>query len=264
MIIDDLIITELESISAYSLNDSNLLFTLDELQDATIEQSQDSSDVTGRGGRKIATLKKNKAVKISGTSGIVSGGLMQLQTGSEFTKEAKAIVLHTEVLTAHDGAVTFSATPAGSDKIKCTWTSGGNGNGVFGKLVEVDPVTGVTNKTITLGTTDDEKAELEGKEVTVQYFVEVAGAKLINASDKFSQKCKLYVDVLCEDKCSNVYHGQYCIPKADFSGEFSMEFGGDQVTHKFDAEALAGGCKGGNEFYTFTIFGNEDTPVANG
>ena len=58
------------------------LFTLDELQNATIAQGQEKTDITGRQGRKLSSLKKNKTVTISGNNGIVSGGLLELDRKS--------------------------------------------------------------------------------------------------------------------------------------------------------------------------------------
>ena len=72
--LEDITITSLETITAFDLVTGEYLFTLDELQDATIAQTQDQSDVTGKNGRKLSTLKRNKAVKISGNNGMVSCG----------------------------------------------------------------------------------------------------------------------------------------------------------------------------------------------
>ncbi|MBQ3990399.1 MAG: hypothetical protein II630_06115, partial [Bacteroidales bacterium] len=80
---------------------------------------------------------------------------------------------------------------------------------------------------------------------------------LSNDSDKFSTKCTLYVDALGEDKCGNVYRVQFFIPKADFSGEYSIEMGDNQTTHEFEAESLVGSCVSGssNALWTYTVFG---------
>lgn len=64
-----------------------------------------------------------------------------------------------------------------------------------------------------------------------------------------------YIDALGEDKCANVYHIQFYIPKADFSGEFSFEMGDNQTVHSFEAEALAGACGAAGSLWTYTIFG---------
>ena len=86
-IANDIAITSLETITSYNILTGNYRFVLDELQNATIAQTQEKTDITGKQGRKITSLKKNKAVTISGASGLLSAGLMELQTGGEFANK---------------------------------------------------------------------------------------------------------------------------------------------------------------------------------
>ena len=76
------------------------LFTLDELQNATIAQGQEKTDITGRQGRKLSSLKKNKTVTISGNNGIVSGGLLELQTGSKFENKLTEVMWNDYLIVA--------------------------------------------------------------------------------------------------------------------------------------------------------------------
>lgn len=52
-----------------------------------------------------------------------------------------------------------------------------------------------------------------------------------------------------------MYHIQFFVPKADFSGEFSIEMGDNQTVHAFEAEALAGACGAGGNLWTYTVYG---------
>ena len=72
--VNDVTITSLETITAFDITTGNFKFVLDELQSATIAQSQDKTDITGKQGRKLSSLKRNKAVTISGNKAAVSGG----------------------------------------------------------------------------------------------------------------------------------------------------------------------------------------------
>ncbi len=67
----------------------------------------------------------------------------------------------------------------------------------------------------------------------------------------------MFADALCEDKCGNVFRVQFYIPKADFSGEFSLEIGDSQTVHSFEASALAGACGTAGQFFTYTVFGSK-------
>ena len=92
MNIQDITITSLETITAFDITTGNFMFVLDELQNATISQTQEKTDITGKQGRKLASLKRNKAVTVSGTNGLVSGGLLELQTGSEFENKLTTVM----------------------------------------------------------------------------------------------------------------------------------------------------------------------------
>ena len=63
MNIKDIIITELETITAFDAATGNYKWTLDELQNATITQSEDSTELTGKGGRVLSTLKRNMIMR---------------------------------------------------------------------------------------------------------------------------------------------------------------------------------------------------------
>lgn len=256
MNINDITITSLEVITAFDIATGNYKFTLDELQSATIGQSQEQTEITGKQGRKLATLKKNKSVTISGTNGLVSGGLMELQTGGTFSNKTTE-VLWTDYLTVNTqaAATTYIATGTTGNEIDAVYVK--NADGTLGDTLEqaaavakgkftYDP----SSKTLAFNTDIT-----DGTEIVVYYKRKIKADVLENMSDNYSGKCALYIDALAEDKCSNVYHIQFYIPKADFNGEFSFEIGDNQTVHTFEAEALSGACGTGGALWTYTIFG---------
>ena len=105
---------------------------------------------------------------------------------------------------------------------------------------------------------------VDTSEIVVFYERKINASVLENKSDSYSGKAQLYVDATAEDKCANVYHVQFYIPKADFNGEFSFEMGSDQSVHAFEAESLAGGCgtNAGANLWTYTVFGATAADVA--
>ena len=264
MNIQDITITSLETISAFDVLTGNFMFTLDELQNATINQSQETSDITGKAGRKLATLKRNKSVTISGTNGLVSGGLMEVQTGGKFENKTTD-VLWTDYLTVTGNAATTSYTAVGTtgNEIESIYVK--NNDGTLGATLTQDVTVAAGKFTYTPGTKAlaFNEGEIEdGTEIVVYYKRKIQANVLENMSDSYSGKCALYIDAMAEDKCSNVYRIQFYIPKADFSGEFSLELGDNQTVHAFEAEALAGACGAGSQLWTYTIFGANATDVA--
>lgn len=257
MNINDITITSLEVITAFDISTGNYKFTLDELQSATIAQSQEQTEITGKQGRKLATLKKNKAVTISGTNGMVSGGLLELQTGGAFETKTTE-VLWTDYLTVKSNAANTSyvATGTTGNEIDAVYIK--NSDGTLGTVLEQNAAVSAGKFTYTPDTKAlafNEGDIEDGTEIVVYYKRKIKADVLENMSDTYSGKCTLYIDALAEDKCSNVYRIQFFIPKADFNGEFSFEMGDNQTVHAFEAEALSGACGGSAALWTYTIFG---------
>lgn len=252
----DLMITSLDVIKGYSLVGAEPLFVLDELQDATIAHSEETTDITGKQGRKLNTLKRNKAVTVSGNNGLLSAGLLETQVGGKFEESAAAPVVWSEqIVVKNNTAVTeFKAVGTVGAEIEALYVL--DGNSVSVKKLEqaeaaadgmfsYDPET----KTVTFVGIED------GTTVAVYYTRNVAGHVLVNDSDVYSTKCRMYIDGTAEDKCGNIYMIQFYIPKADFNGNFEIAMGGDQVVHAFEANALAGSCGGAGALWTYTVIG---------
>lgn len=255
MNINDIAITSLEVISGFDIATGAYLFTLDELQSASIANSEEKQDITGKQGRKLTSLKKNKAVVVSGTNGMVSGGLFELQVGSKFENKVTE-VMWTDYLTITDNAATTNYTAVGTEGAEISAVYVKNTDGTLGTAMTQAAQAAEGAFTYTPGTKKLTFTGLaNGTEIVVYYMRKIQANTLENLSDNYSGKCALYIDALGEDKCSNVYRIQFYIPKADFSGEFSLEMGDNQTVHAFEAEALAGGCGGSSALWTYTIFG---------
>ncbi len=264
MNINDITITSLETINAFDIVTGAYKFTLDELQNATIAQTQERVDITGKQGRKLNSLKRNKAVTISGTNGLVSGGLLELQVGSEFENKTTT-VLWTDYLTVNTNAAatTYTAVGTAGNEIESVYVK--NTDGTLGKELTQDATVAEGKFTYTPASKAlaFNEGEIEdGTEIVVFYMRQIQADVLENMSDKYSGKCALYIDAFAEDKCANVYRIQFYIPKADFNGEFSFEMGENQTVHAFEAESLAGACGTDGALWTYTIFGANAEDVA--
>lgn len=257
----DLAYTELDSMTFYDPASGNFLFELDELQNATVAQGEETVDITGKNGRKITRLKRNKTVTISGTNGLVSGGLLARQVGSGF--ENKVATVHwTDYLTVT------------SNTAETRYVAIGNtGNEI--KSVQIRDEHGFAGESLTQDATATDSTKFaynpatkqltfsgitDGTSIVVRYDRQIQADVITNNSNNYSGKVEIYIDITGEDKCSNVYHAQVHVPKADFNGEFSMELGGDQTVHSFEAEALVAGACGASSasediLWTWTVFG---------
>lgn len=265
MNINDIAITSIETITAFDVATGNYICTLDELQNATIQNSQETSEITGKQGRKLANLKRNKAVTISGSNGMVSGGLLELQTGGKFENKATEVMWtdYLTVETSNKCKTSYKAVGTEGAEIIALYIK--NSDGTLGNLLKQGSV--VKEGEFTYSATDNTlqfytNVEV-GTEIVAYYMRKIMADVLENESDVYSKKATLYVDVMGEDKCANVYRIQFFIPKADFSGEFSLEMGDNQTVHDFEAESLAGACGAGNSLWTYTVFGVNEKDYVN-
>lgn len=263
-IIDNLTITSLETIDAFGITDDAYLFTLDELQNAKIANTQDKQDITGKQGRKLNSIKKNKAVVVSGTNGLVSNGLLAIQTGGEVENSNNALVMYTDYIDITGSETSFKLThTAYGESVESTTdykiidviVKDKSGKQIKkltkGTTTEGDKFTCTDGKTISIAAVSDAAS------VVVHYYRSITGQVLENNSDKYSEKCKLYINAFAEDLCGKVYRIQFYIPKADFNGNFDFEMGDNQTVHAFEAESLSGSCGAAGKFWTWTVFDDD-------
>ena len=252
--VSKLIITEVAQITAFN-NAGELEFIMDEVQNGTINNTQEKSDVQGRNGRKLASLKKNKAVTVSATNGVLVGGALAARTGTE-VEQGTFNVRITDVMTVNSNKCTTSKTAVGVTGAEIGTVYIKNANGSLGEKLEQDSAAAAgkfaydpTTKELTVDGIAD------GTELVAFYDVEVESARISNDSEKYSKVLKLYIDVVLQDNCDVEYAGQVIIQRADVSGEFELSLGGDNFAHSFEAESLAGGCTGSTNLWDLIVYG---------
>ena len=111
---DKLFITSVDKITAFN-NANEVEFILDEIQDCTISNSQDNTDITGKNGTIIGTLKRNKAVTISGNNGFNAAlDCLSAQTGSD-VQVGSYVIRTMEILDVASNTVTITREPQGAE-----------------------------------------------------------------------------------------------------------------------------------------------------
>ena len=255
--VSKLSITEIDQITCFN-NAGELEFIMDEIQNGTISNTQEKTDITGRGGRKIGSLKKNKAVTITAANGLVVGGALSAQTGTDIEYGTfKVRVTDVIVVNENKGTTTYKAVGVTGNEIGTVYKK--NANGSLGDKLTQNSSTGTNQfkydpetKTIDF----DESEITDGTEIVAFYDIEVNSAKISNDSETYSKTLKMYIDVTAQDNCDNLYHGQFIINRADFSGNFDIQMGGDPTVHNIEAESLSGGCTGSTNLWDFIVYGD--------
>lgn len=258
---DKFTITSYDQITGFDRTDGSLVLVMDEISDFTLNQTQETTDITGKGGRVISRMKKNKAVEGSGTNGFLSGGALAAMLGAEVKTGDKFIIKYTDAITVTGGTgkTTKKAIGTVGNEIGTIYVRDASNAYVTGgtKLTQVaaDPVAGQFTydaATSTITFVDDDVAD--GVEVIAFYDAEVEGAKITNDADKYSKVLYLYIDCTCMDACDNVYHAQIIVPRADFSGEFEIAGGSDPATLGFSFTSMPNICTGSSDLWDFICF----------
>lgn len=260
MNIDKFTITSYDQITGFDRTNGSLEMILDELSDFTLSHEEEKSDITGRGGRTIGSLKKNKKVTGSGTNGMLSGGALAVMTGSDI-EDGEYTIRYTDTIlvNANTGTTTETAIGTVGNEIGTIYIRDTNNAYVSGgkKLTQTSatPATGEfsydpATKEITFFAGD----VANGTEVIAFYDAKVTGKKITNDSDKYSKTLQIFIDVTCEDGCDNLFHGQFIIDRADFSGTFDIQGSSDPAVQNFEFTSLPDLCTGKNNLWDFVLF----------
>ena len=253
--IDGFYVTSLDRLMCFN-NANELEMILDELQDSTISNTQENNDLTGKNGSVIGTLKRNKAVTVSGNNGLLVGGGMAAQTGSD-VETGTFVVRTTDVLTVASNSVTLSGTPVGATGAEIVALRKKGAAGMLEGTYEQDSTASAAGKfAYSDGTITFYEGDFaDGDQVVVFYDEEVENAvKVSNSADTYSKTLKAYLDVTVQDKCDNVFHGQFIFPRADFTGNFDITVGGTDSVLAYEFRSLKNLCSTGEAAGKFWDF----------
>lgn len=259
--LDKFTITSYDRFTGFDRVTGNLEMILDELSDATISHEQESTDITGKGGRRISTLKKNKSVTVSGTNGMLSGGALATMVGGDVpTETATHKIRYTDaiVVTGNKATTTQTAVGTTGNEIGTVYVRDESNAFISGgkKLVQADAVDAgkFTYDPSTKEITFNADEIPDGTEVIVFYDAEVTGYSIINDADNYSKVLSGYMDVTCQDGCDNIFHGQFIFKRADFTGSFELAGGSDPSTQSFEFTSLPDLCTGATQLWEFILF----------
>lgn len=264
--INDFTITEFVDFEAYLRDTGMLDFRLTELQNFTLNATQDKTELTGKNGRTIGYKKQNKKISGEGTYGMISAGLMKTQTGGEITN-GKYKVKKSELKVVSGATLVTDAKAVGATGAEIAYLKvlapNGSVSTTYEQGVSADATHfayNPTDKTITLPNNSSTPVIADGTKVLYAYEREVEGTKVTNPSDMFSEVREVWIHCFGTDACDNEYYAAIRIARADFSGEFSLAIGGDQTVHNFSFDGMADLCNpvgDGADLFDLIIYTDE-------
>lgn len=269
LVINDYTITEFLDFEAYFRNTGMLDFKLEELQDFNLDANQDKEALTGKNGRVIGYKKKNKKISGNGTYGMVSAGLMKVQTGGEITSGYYEIK-KSELAVVKGATITTEATAIGTVGKEVGYIKQLSVNGAVIATYEQAATADSTHfaydpdtKKITLPVDGGNGVIPDGSKVIFAYTRKVSGTKVTDPSDKYSETREVWIHCFGKDACDNEFFIAIYIPRADFNGDFSLGLGGDQVVHNFSFDGMPDICAAtsgiGSNLFELIVYTDETT-----
>ena len=254
MNMENFLLESFDLASIYDLTTGELYALCDQIKDGSLENTVDSSDVTGKQGMLLASLDRNKAATITWNNAYLVAGLLAAQAGTDI-EEASAdnkiqVPNFERVSLDTDTTAKLTYVPVGATgaEVKRVWMVAEDGTQGAEYTVTADaPEKGksftvnAAEKTITFAADDLKK----GAEIFVAYDHEVTeGRKISNVADKFAKNARVLVDCTLAEKCDNniKHHGILEIPVAKIDGNYTLDVGDEPAVHAFSAKTLVNVC----------------------
>lgn len=240
----------LERATGFDLSTGICDFVIEDMQNATMTNEQETVYQTGKNGVRIGASDRNKASRMSFANGALSDGALATQVGTDVVTEATTVPSWLDAMqatgTAPNLTCTTEYTAIGTTGAEIGYIYARNPDGTLGAsypqaatasatAFAYDPAT----KKIVLPTSGF--AANDG--VVAFYDFQVSSAKRItNDVDKYSKTVKLVVDAIFADTCGKDYYGKIIYYRAHANGAFDITFGEDSFVHNIELEALYSGC----------------------
>lgn len=243
----------IERVMGFDIRTNECVFVMEDLQNATIANTQDSVEQTGKNGAVLAISDRNKRSTLTAANGMLTDGALAVQIGAAIQKGTLTIGDHLDTMVTANGTTCvteFTAQGDVGDEIGTIYKSTTDGS-LGQKFTQAAAVSATeftynpATKTIALPT----GAFAADESVTAFYSISATGAKRItNDVEKYSATVRLVADVLLEDFCDGkTYLGKFTYPRAKCDGNFDLAFGEDTFVHSFSAQAMYSGCNIGGE-----------------
>lgn len=260
---------------ALSQKDDSVLFSINQIQNASLNCASESTDAVDAMGTPIATFYRAKSAEFSAENALFDMNLMATQLGTtkkvagtkdENDKVIKVVVPAMEsFVVAEGGTYTLKHAPVG--EIKEIYAL--NNDSTFGtKYVKEDNASdeafSIADKIITLPNlkkSEDDTATLTvGTEMFVMYEYETDKAvEVVNSAKNFPVGCKFVMEVLGCDVCdqTNLVYAYVIFNNAKLSPDFDWSIATDG-THPFSMKAQQDYCDREKRLFSIVIPGDEE------
>lgn len=239
---------------ALSQKDDSVLFSINQMQNVSLNCASESTDAVDALGTPIATFYRAKSAEFSAENAIFDMNLMATQLGTTkkvASSTAKITAPAMESFTYGTGSYELKHTPKTvPNEIYVL-----NGDSTFGKkfvkgTAASEKEFGITNKTLSLPTGLN-----AGDELFVMYDYETENAvEVVNSATEFPVGCKFVMEVLGADVCdqTTLIHAYVIFPNFKLSPDFDWSVATDG-SHPFSGKAQQAYCDKEKKLFNIVI-----------
>lgn len=239
---------------ALSQKDDSVLFSINQMQNVSLNCASESTDAVDALGTPIATFYRAKSAEFSAENAIFDMNLMATQLGTTkkvASSTAKITAPAMESFTYGTGSYELKHTPKTvPNEIYVL-----NGDSTFGKkfvkgTAASEKEFAITNKTLSLPTGLN-----AGDELFVMYDYETENAvEVVNSATEFPVGCKFVMEVLGADVCdqTTLIHAYVIFPNFKLSPDFDWSVATDG-SHPFSGKAQQAYCDKEKKLFNIVI-----------
>ena len=239
---------------ALSQKDDSVLFSINQMQNVSLNCASESTDAVDALGTPIATFYRAKSAEFSAENAIFDMNLMATQLGTTkkvASSTAKITAPAMESFTYGTGSYELKHTPKTAPSEIYVL----NGDSTFGKkfvkgTAASEKEFAITNKTLSLPTGLN-----AGDELFVMYDYETENAvEVVNSATEFPVGCKFVMEVLGADVCdqTTLIHAYVIFPNFKLSPDFDWSVATDG-SHPFSGKAQQAYCDKEKKLFNIVI-----------
>ena len=253
--LDDIIIDRIQYGVAESF-DGELLYTLTQLSEATIDITAESKDAVDATGTLIKRFFQGKSGEFTAQNAMLNLNILGAASGEgKITATEEAAIAMPKIVTVKAGStITLKDYVEGSVTVNALGTNGAMGRAYEQAVSASDSAFGLTEDGVLTPPADAAEAQF-----IVKYTRNVtSGVAIKNKADKFPQTCKLTLKALAVDPCSaDTLRAVYIVlPSFQVSPEVSINLQTD-ATMEYKGTLQVNYCSEAKELYSI-YFAEED------
>ena len=261
--LDDLIIDRIQVATAEDFS-GNVLYTLTQLQEASISISAESNDVTDKDGNIVKRFWRAKTGEFTATNAFINLNILGEEAGSGKMEATAARHITAPGILVHKAA--SGRTVVLPNVVNTPKVYGLETNGTLGVEFQTGNNGGTASETTFAWDSQTGTLTIPLSNDYVQYLIRydrelASGAvEMTNMADKFPGTIRLVLKVLCVDPCSaDTLRAAYIdIPSFQVSPESEVSFSSDSQTIDFAGTLQVDYCDENKRLYSIYVVEDDE------